>query len=80
VPALRPTDRLRIQLDGRELPGRYRGTNLRVSEADWRSAARDDSVEHTLQVGIVDGQGNVLIVSDAINFFAHRAAVGGGRR
>ncbi|MBP6777900.1 MAG: hypothetical protein KA151_11685 [Piscinibacter sp.] len=80
VPALRATDRLRIQLDGRELPGRYRGTNLRVSEADWRSAARDDSAEHTLQVGIVDEQGKVLIVSGAISFFAHRATVGGGRR
>lgn len=80
VPALRSTDRYRIQLDGRELPGRYRGTNLRVSEADWRSAARDQDVQHALQVGIVDADGNVLIVSDAISFFAHRATVGGGRR
>lgn len=80
VPALRPTDRLRIQLDGRELSGRYRSTNLRVSEADWRSAARNDNVQHTLQVGVVDDQGNVLIVSGAINFFAQRATVGGARR
>jgi hypothetical protein len=80
VPALRPTDRLRVQLDGRELAGSYRGTHLHVSEADWRSAARNESVEHTLQVGIVDGQGNVLIVSDAIAFYVQRATVGGARR
>lgn len=81
VPALRSTDRLRVQLDGTTLPGSYRSTaRLHISEDDWRRAARSDSNEHTLQVAIVDAQGNVLITSQPLAFFVQRAAVGGTRK
>lgn len=80
TPALRSTDRFRISLDGTVLPGSHRSTNLAVTEVDWGRAARGDSSEHTLQVAIFDGQGKMLIASDAIRFYVQRAAVGGRQR
>ncbi len=80
TPALRSTDRIRISLDGNVLPGNYRSNSLAVSEADWGRAARGDTTEHTLQVAIVDGQGKVLIASDAVRFYVQRATVGGKQR
>lgn len=79
VPPLRAGDQYRITLDGRMLPASFRGTQLKVTEADWRNAAREESNEHTLRVGIVDAQGTVLIMTDPITFYVQRAAVGGAR-
>ena len=80
VPALRPGDRIKVVLDGTMLPAAFRGTQLRVTEADWRHAARSDNTEHDLRVAIVDAQGAVLIASDAMNFYVQRATVGGRQR
>lgn len=81
VPALRSGDRLRVQLDGATLQGSYRSTaRVRVSEDDWRRAARPESNQHTLQVAIVDAQGNVLAATEPLSFYVQRAAVGGARK
>jgi Mg-chelatase subunit ChlD len=80
VPALRPGDRFKVVLDGTLLATGYRGTQLRVTEADWNRAARAESTEHELRVAIVDAQGAILIASDAIGFYVQRATVGGRRR
>jgi hypothetical protein len=77
TPFLRPGDHIRVRLDGTLLAGSYRSINLHLSEADWRRAARSSSVEHSLQVSIVDDRGQVLVTSPTIRFFVHRAAVGG---
>lgn len=80
VPALRPGDRVRVVLDGTMLAANFRGTQLRVTEADWKHAARSDNTEHDLRVAIVDAQGAVLIASDAMSFYVQRATVGGRQR
>lgn len=78
-PALRPNDRLRIKLDGQLLPSSFRSTRLRIAAADWQAAANASSVEHTLQLTVVDAQGAVLIESAPVRFYAHRASVAGKR-
>jgi hypothetical protein len=79
-PPLRPGHRTIVALDGRTLPGTYRSTNVRLSEADWQFAAAADTVEHRLQMAIVDDQGRILIESQPVIFFVQRAALGGRRR
>ncbi len=76
-PALRKGDRIRVRLDGNWLPGRYQKTQIAITAADWAGAARDDNVEHTLQLAIEDKAGQLLMESATSNFFAHRATVGG---
>lgn len=80
VPAMRASDRIRIRLDGRLLPAAFRSTNLRVSEADWRSAPGGERPDHRLQLVIVDAQGRVLIESAAVRFYAQRSTVKGRAR
>jgi len=79
-PPLRSSDRVRVLLDGRLLPSQYRSTNLRISEADWLSAAAGDSGEHTLQLMVVDANGNPWIESAPVRFYLRHAAVGSARR
>ncbi len=76
-PALRKGDRIRVRLDGNWLPTRYQKTQIAITAADWAGAARDDNVEHTLQLAIEDKSGQMLMESATSNFFAHRATVGG---
>ncbi len=78
-PALRPDDSLRIKLDGQWLPSSFRSTRLRITAADWEAAATAASVEHSVQLAVVDAQGAVLIESAPVRFFVHRASVAGKR-
>jgi len=80
VPALRPGDRIRIRLDGRQLPSSFRSTQLRVGESDWKGAASADNPTHTVQVAIVDTQGTVLIESAPVRFYVQRATAAKQRR
>lgn len=79
-PPLRASDRVIVTLDGRTLPSTFRSTDVTVSEADWQFAAAGGTVEHRLQMAIVDGQGQPLIEAEPVRFFVQRAAVGGRRR
>lgn len=79
-PALRPGDRILVSLDGRVLPTRYRSLRIHVTTADWQAVAGGDRAEHTLQLAVADAQGRVLIDSAPVNFYVHRAAVGGKGR
>lgn len=79
-PPLRTSDRVRVLLDGTLLSSQYRGTNLRISEADWQSAASGSNGEHTLQLLVVDAHGNAWIESAAVQFYLRHAAVGSARR
>ena len=71
-PELRAGDRIRVRLDGKQIGRDFRSTAIGLTEADWQAAANDASVEHTLQVTIVDGDGKVLIESAPISFYARR--------
>lgn len=77
VPELRAAagHRIKVKLDGNVLPQSYQSASIRVTESDWRGAARSDNVEHTLQVAIVDSAGAVLMESAPIAFYAQRATV-----
>jgi hypothetical protein len=78
-PALRAGDRIRVRLDGNLLPLSSGSPRLRVSEADWQAAADPASVEHSLQLAIVDKGGAVLIESAPVRFYVHRASAARGR-
>jgi hypothetical protein len=79
-PPLRTSDRVRVLLDGNLLSSQYRSTNLRISEADWQSAAIGSNGEHTLQLLVVDANGNTGIESAPVQFYVRHAAVGSARR
>lgn len=79
-PPLRPKDRVRVLLDGNLVPTVFRSTNLRLSSADWQSAALGSNGEHTLQLAVVDADGKPWIESAPVRFYLRSAAVGGTRR
>ncbi len=80
-PPLRPSDRIGVSIDGNVVPTLFRSTTLRISEADWQSAAAGEgNGEHMLQLAVLDAKGVPLIESEPLRFFIKRAAVGGGRR
>jgi hypothetical protein len=79
-PPLRPNDRIRVLLDGNLVPTVFRSTNLRLSLADWQSAAVGSNGEHTLQLAVVDADGKPWIESAPVRFYLRGAAVGGKRR
>ena len=79
-PPLRPNDRVRVLLDGNLVPTVFRSTNLRLSLADWQSAALGSNGEHTLQLAVVDADGKPWIESEPVRFYLRGAAVGGTRR
>ena len=68
-------DRIRVKLDGKLLANSYGSTNIVVSEADWQDAATSDNIQHSLQAAVIDKQGQVLIESKPVTFYAHRATV-----
>jgi hypothetical protein len=79
-PPLRPSDRVRVLLDGNLVPTIFRSTDIRLSEADWQDAAVSLNGEHTLQLAVVDADGKPAIETAPVRFYARGAAVGGGRR
>ena len=72
APELRAGDRVRLRLDGKPIGRSFQTTTIGLTAEDWQAAANNASVEHTLQVTIVDGDGKVLIESAPISFYAHR--------
>jgi hypothetical protein len=74
-PALRNGDRFQLSLDGNLLPAARRGTDLRIRPTDWRADATDQTA-HTLELAIVDRNGNLLMQAPPVQFYAHRATVG----
>ena len=78
-PPLRSSDRIRVLLDGNLVPNVYRGTNLRISESDWQSAATGTEGEHRIQLVIVDADGKLWIETAPVSFHVLRATVGGAR-
>ncbi|HMN77447.1 MAG TPA: hypothetical protein PKC97_15390 [Burkholderiaceae bacterium] len=79
-PALRGSDRIQVSLDGNVLKARFRGPNLRVTEADWNAAANGDDALHTIQLTVVDAKGEPLIASAPVGFYMQRATVAKQRR
>jgi len=70
-------DTLRVKLDGNPLTQGYTDLAIRITEADWASAATTDNDQHSLQAAIISNKyGSVLIESAPVRFFAQRAAVG----
>jgi hypothetical protein len=79
-PPLRPSDRVRVLIDGNLVPTVFRSTNLRITPSDWQASALGDRGEHTLQLAVVDANGVPKIESPIVSFYVHHAAVGGTRR
>ena len=77
VPALNSArgDRLMVKLDGTALPGRYTGPTIDLTSQDVAGAARNDDIQHQLEVGVVDARGNVVISADPVKFYLRRAVV-----
>ena len=73
APRVAAGDRVRAKLDGNLLASSYSSLRIRVSADDWGATASSASVQHTLQLVIVDRTGAVLIESAPITFYAHRA-------
>ncbi len=67
-------DRFRVVLDGNVLAPQYRSTGFTISAADWQAAA-GPSVEHSLQVVIVDSDGAELLRSAPVTFYVQRSTV-----
>jgi len=80
-PALRADqgDAIVVSLDGGALPGTFTTAQFEISASQWQAAATD-SVEHQLQVSIMDRSGKLLITSAPQSFYVHRATVGGRAR
>ncbi len=79
-PPLRPSDRVRVLIDGNLVPTVFRTASPRITPNDWQTTALGDRGEHTLQLAVVDADGVPKIESPVISFYLHRAAVGGARR
>jgi hypothetical protein len=79
APFLRDGDRIELKLDGTVLRRAFRSTAISVTEDDWQSAAAEN-VQHTLQAAILDQNGNLIVESPVVSFYAHRATIHRGRR
>lgn len=73
-PSLDPAggDVIVVKLDGKPLPQRFSTAAFHIGESDW-SRPFTESVEHSLQVAITNGDGGVLIESVPVKFFMHHA-------
>lgn len=79
-PPLRPSDRVRVMIDGNLVPTVFRSTTLQISERDWQATAVGSNSEHTLQLAVVDADGKPWIESAPVRFYLRGVAVGGKRR
>jgi hypothetical protein len=73
----RDGDRIRVRLDGRLLASSYSSPTISITSADWAGAAAAETVEHRLQVVVVNRGGTALIESAPVRFFVQRATRGG---
>jgi hypothetical protein len=80
APELRAGDRIRVRLDGNLVGRTFASTAIGLTEADWQAAASNASVEHTLQVAVVDKDGRLLIESAPVVFYARRTTANRGNR
>lgn len=68
-------DHLRVWLDGKELPGSFRETTIRIADADWQLAASPADGKHTLRVTVQGSTGSSLIESPVTTFHVNGASV-----
>lgn len=80
APALRTNDRIVVSLDGELLKTQFRSANLRISERDWNASASSADSLHTIELAVVDANGNVLASSAPVSFYVQRATVEKERR
>ncbi|MCM8596198.1 hypothetical protein [Accumulibacter sp.] len=65
-------DAIAVRLDGTLLPTTRTSSEFDISTDEWQLAAVD-SVEHQLQLSVVDRSGQVRIVAPVVSFYVHRA-------
>ena len=65
-------DAIIVKLDGSPLSQRFTAEPLSIGAADWQRVF-SQSVEHRLQLLIVDADGAVLIESAPVKFYMHHA-------
>ncbi len=65
-PALQPGHQFRFSLDGSDIPGQFTSTQMVI-----RQISRGT---HTLQVKIVDAEGNPVAASNSVNFHMRKAS------
>lgn len=65
-------DVLVVSLDNFALPSTRTSLQFEISASEWQTAAAD-TVEHQLQVSVMDRSGKLLFTSAPQNFYAHRA-------
>lgn len=65
-------DAIVVRLDGTLLPTTRTSPEFDISSDEWQLAAVD-SVEHQLQLSVVDPSGQVRIVAPVVGFYVHRA-------
>lgn len=73
-PALRVRhgDAIAVRLDHTVLPTVRSSLQFAISPTEWQNAAVD-TVEHQLEVAVVDRSGQSLITSAPVRFYVHRA-------
>ena len=65
-------DAIIVKLDGTPLPQSFTAVPLHIGAADWQRIF-SESVEHRLQLLIVNAEGAVLIESAPVRFYMHHA-------
>lgn len=66
-------DAIAVRLDGTPLRTTRTKLHFDITPEEWQSAA-SDSVEHQLEVAVVDRSGSAMIVSPGVRFYVHRAS------
>ena len=84
APALQSGNAIQVSLDGTTLPKLRKSLRFKINSSEWQSAAQNNPL-HEIQVAVIDGAGNTLIISGPVKFYvdrAHRESgdAGGSRR
>jgi len=74
TPALQEDNSIAVWLDGTRLPALRSSLQFDITPDEWQEAATD-TTRHTLSATVVDGSANVLISTNRVQFYAHRATV-----
>jgi hypothetical protein len=67
-------DRFKVRIDGNLLAKDFSSATMNIMSADWARVAAGETIEHAVQVAIVDRNGALLTQSAPVSFFVHRAA------